>query len=728
MATLAAPLPALAAAEVVETGSTTYVVNTAKAEIDVTIHVSIKNNKPPTTTTVTCFVHYTCRETIAYYWNSTTVQVEAQAGALKATSNAGKVSQHVASTKADSRQITLTYPPVYYKQTRVLTLSYTIPAAPASPGGYRAGKAYADLCVNGNSVLADSGSVDVVVPDGFNVDFTAGTPLSKAGDANGLQTFGSGTVSEPAAFWACLEATDPAGLTSTSLTAGDQGFKIQAWPEDPAWASAVTADVQGDVQKLEDLTGLQMPGGTIAIDEAGGSQLADYAGSYAPDTETATVTENTDQATVAHELSHIWFNAKLFTATWMDEGFAGYSEKVAGTGNYKVCGAPGAYPGSGSADLTTWSFLDRNSSTLDQSITAWQYAASCYLVTQLADAIGPANFKAVLEAASKGEIAYVGASAPEASPLGGPPISPKALLDLIDERGMLPAGVTDLDRAQSLLGGYGIFTPDELAARSIARANYHKLESAAGSWKMPLAVRNPMAAWDFPTAQTAMDAVNQILQLRDQIQKSVPGVNLDGTSIQTQFQAASTEADLDALLTLTKKEADAAAKLGQAKQLNGGSRSIFQTIGLLGTDPAASIAQATTAIKNVKPDDASASAQQAIDDINGSAGQGMLRVGIVAGLLLALLAVVLFVWWRRRRRAGAAVAPLAGAAAWPYSPAAAYDPATFAPPAEPQGWPPAPPAPPVDPSYRALLAVPSLGRVLLACRSPGSPSRWSASW
>lgn len=66
MATLAAPLPALAAAEVVETGSTTYVVNTAKAEIDVTIHVSIKNNKPPTTTTVTCFVYYTCRETIAY--------------------------------------------------------------------------------------------------------------------------------------------------------------------------------------------------------------------------------------------------------------------------------------------------------------------------------------------------------------------------------------------------------------------------------------------------------------------------------------------------------------------------------------------------------------------------------------------------------------------------------------------------------------------------------------
>jgi len=48
MAALASPLPALAAAGgAIETGTTTYVVNTAKSEIDVTIKLSIKNTKPP---------------------------------------------------------------------------------------------------------------------------------------------------------------------------------------------------------------------------------------------------------------------------------------------------------------------------------------------------------------------------------------------------------------------------------------------------------------------------------------------------------------------------------------------------------------------------------------------------------------------------------------------------------------------------------------------------------
>ena len=198
------------------------------------------------------------------------------------------------------------------------------------------------------------GRLNVVVPDGFNVAFDGGTDLSLSGDAKGLQTFTSGTVSAPYNFWTCLEATDASNLTSASLTSGNQNFNIQAWPEDAAWASTVGGDVQGDVPKLEDLTGLPMPGGTIDITEAGNSQLGDYSGSYSPATRTATVTEDTDNATVSHELSHIWFNSTLFTATWMDEGFAGYSEKVAGTGNYKPCADPGAYPGTGSPDLTTW--------------------------------------------------------------------------------------------------------------------------------------------------------------------------------------------------------------------------------------------------------------------------------------------------------------------------------------------------------------------------------------
>jgi hypothetical protein len=703
-AALASPLPALAAAGgAVETGTTTYVVNTAKSEIDVTIKLSIKNTKPPDAL-------------YDYYYTTTAVGVEVEAGPVKSTSNAGAVKQSLIKTGTYYRDIQLVYAKLWYGQTRVITLTYAIPAAPHAPGGFRAGKAYTELCAVGNGF--DSGSVSVIVPDGFDVAYFSGTDLSKSGDAKGLQTFGSGTIQAPYKFWTCLEATDPANLTSTKLTAGDQSFNLQAWPEDASWASTVSGDVQSDVQKLEDLTGLHMPGGTIAIKEAGNSELGDYAGVYSPSTKTATVTEATDHATIAHELSHIWFNKNLFTATWMDEGFAGYSEKVAGSGNYQPCVEPGSYPGSGSPDLTTWQFLDINSTTQDQNITDWQYAASCYLVANLADAIGPANFKSVLVAASKGEIPYVGSTPAEKSPVAGPPVSARTLLDLFDERGMVPAGVKDLDQAQTMFGDYGIFGSTDLVARSKARSNYHTLLDAANAWKLPLAIRNPMASWDFSGAQRAMDVATQIIILRDQTQKGVSGFSLDGTPIQTQFQAATTQADLDAVLALTKKEVDAAAKVAQAKQLNDSGHSIFQTVGLLGTDPGASIALATTALKNAKPDDARAAAQKAIDAINGSGDQGLIRLAVMLVLILAVVAVLLFLTRRRRRRALALAAaapvyappPGVDATAWyaaqyaaqyavgypaspPPPPPTTWDPAS-PPPPPPATWHPAPPPPP----------------------------------
>lgn len=650
MAALATPLPALAAADVVETGTTTYVVNPAKGEIDVTIQLSIRNNKPSLVSTSICG-WYICTNTTNYYYDTAYVGVEIEAGAVRATANSGKVKQSVSKTTTYYRELKLAYAPVYYHQTRVVTVTYAIPAAPHASGGFRAGKAYAELCAVGNG--ADTGSVNVVIPDGYAVGFTGGTHLSQSSDANGLQTFSSGSVGTPYNVWTCLEASNSSNLMGTTVTAGDQTFKIQAWPEDTTWASTVGGDVKGDVQKLEDLTGLKMPGGTINISEAGNSELGDYVGVYNPTTKTATVTEATDDSTVAHELSHIWFNKNLFTATWMDEGFAGYSEQVAGAGKYKPCLSPGTYPGDGSPDVTTWQFLDVNSTAQDQAVTDWQYAASCYLVTRIAETIGPANFKAVVVAANDGDIPYVGASPTEKSPMAGPPITAKALLDLIDERGMVAAGNKDLNEAQTLFASYGIFSPADLSDRSTARVAYHKLADSTKGWKMPVAVRGPMSTWDFAAAQKAMATETQILGLRDKIQASLPGLSLDGSPIQTKFEAAATQADLDALLVLTKKEADAAAKLAQAKQLNGASHSIFEMVGLLGANPVASITQATDAVKNAKPDEASSAAQNAIDILKGSSDQGLMRLGAVMILLLVLVAVVVLLTVRRKRRAAA---------------------------------------------------------------------------
>jgi len=683
---LVAPPAVLAANGMTETGTTTYEVVPSKSVITVTVKLSIYNGKPDTVTST---------GSTYYYWNATSIAVENEAGPVKVTSNAGGVSQTTTSTDQYYRYIKLIYPNVYYGQTRVVTATYSIPAGPHAPGGYRAGSAYVSLCAIGNGY--DTGSVSVVVPTGFDLYVDYGSQLDSTGTSGGNQVFSSGTQASPYKFWTCVDGEDPANLTHTSLTASGQTFDIEGWPEDTTWKAAVQEEVGGDVQRLEDLTGLTMPGGTIKIVEAGDMQLGEYGGVYNSLTHTASIPESAEKDIVAHELSHVWFNRTTLTDKWMSEGLAGYSEKASGPGNYTACKDPGAYPGKGSPDLTTWMTLTNNSSTQDQKILDWQYSAACYIFTSVANSTGPAYFKAVLAALSANEMAYTGGEPGEQLADVNLPATSKQLLDLIDERGMVPAGFTD-DTTQNLLAKYGIFDTTTLAARSTARAAYHSLVTAAGKWKLPLAIRGPMSSWGFAQAGTAMDTAKQVIGIRDSIAALVPGLSLDGTVLQKKFESAATQADLADLLTLIKKEADAAAKVDQATKLRNGSRSILQTIGLLGADLETPLTGARTDLQNIKTDSAVTQAQSVIDLIDNSNDQGMMRAGAVAaalGLLLVLIALIVLLLRRRKR----AVAPTGPAAPFYAYPPPDYDPATGAPLWPPAGppageLPPAPPAPP----------------------------------
>jgi hypothetical protein len=651
-ALLASPAAAQAASGYTDTGATTYTVNLAKSEIDVTVKLTIKNNTPPKWVDVPCGYGMICSVPEDYYFYDTYMWVPTQAGKVTAKANAGSVSQKVYKSNAYGRELELKFAKLYYGQTRTVTATYVIPAGPRAAGGYRALKAYAGLCASGNG--QDSGAVNVVVPDGFTVTFAGGTNMSMLSDTKGVQTYGSGTIAAPYNFFSCVEGSNPSALTSSSVTAADQQFNVQAWPEDASWATAIQADLTADVPKLEDLTGLQMPGGTIAIKEAATDELGEYAGVYNADTKTATVTEDTDNSTVAHELSHIWFNRALFASEWMYEGLAGYSEKVAGPGKFTPCTDAGKYPGTGSANLSTWTYLDLNSTTDDEALADWDYAASCYLVTKLADTMGPAGFKAVIVAASKGQPAYVGGDPTTQAATVPFSLSAKKLLDLVDELGMVPAGVTDPEQAQKLFVSYGILSTSDLAGRSDARDAYHTLLAAAGHWGLPLAVSGEMGDWNFSAAQTSMGTATEILALRDQIAKTLPGFNPDGTALETQFEAAETQADLDAVLTVAQAEADAAKVVNQAAQLQDGSHNPLQAIGLIGTDLAAPMTQAKTDLTQAKPAEATASAQKVIDAVNGSTTQGLVRIAVVLLLLLLALGLLLFV--RLRRSEAAALA------------------------------------------------------------------------
>ncbi len=631
---LASPVPALAASEFAETAVTTYRLDADNTRIDVTSLISITNNKKSTAT-------------LDYYWPGWYVTVPLQAGSVKATSNAGTVKQSVYKTTATTRVLLMTFPRLWYHETRVLTIAYSIPAGLTAAGGFRALKAFARLCAKGVGI--DSGVLNVEIPDTFAVRFVSGSKLTATVATGGYISFSSGSVARATDFSTCLEAVDPAGLASTRI-ASTPSFEIQAWPEDPAWAAMVTAEAPDYAARLEALTGVRLPAGPIVLQEAGRSALGEYTNTPGP-SPVEVIPDGASHAEVAHSLAHVLFNKSVFAQDWMAEGFASYSEKIAGAGNYVPCADPGVWPIAGYAQLDSWTPITIDSTADDRAVAAWQKAASCYLVTTLADSMGPDDFKAVVGAISRGEIAYAGPDPVETT--AGLPVDGRALLDLIDERGLAPAGA-DPDEAQNLFALFGIVDSADLPARHAARAVYHNLAAAAGTWKLPYAVRIAMAEWDFTTATTAIGTANQIVALRDRTIAAVPTVSLDDSALRTAFEKAQTQSDLDAALDLAKKEAAAADLTAQAVGLNSANRSVFETVGLLGSDPAAQVGAATTALAAANPDDAGASAQQAIDMIQGSSSQGMIRLGVLVALLLALLFAILMLAMRQRQLAAPA--------------------------------------------------------------------------
>ena len=656
---LAEPGAVQAAGGVTETGTATYEVVPAQNLIQVTVEVSIRNDKPSQASGG--------GGGVSYSWNSTTIAIEQAASPVVATSNAGGVSQSTVGSDNRYRTVKLNFANVFYGQTRVVTAKYSIPGSPQAAGAFHASAGYASLCAAAGG--RDSGLLKVIIPDGYDLRVDSGGQLTKTGDSGGKQVFSSGAQSNPKDFWTCVAARSQATLSHSSVNVGSQAFDLQGWPGDSTWTAMVGNNLSADVQRLEDLTGLTMPGGTIVIAEVGNGGLTDHGLGYDPVTKTVRIPQSADPAMVAHALSHIWFNPTLLKDTWLSEGLATFSEKASGEGNYAPCDIAPAYPGSGAPDLMTWHTLNLNSTIQNQNVYDWQYAASCAFFTSVAKAMGPDNFKNVLKAAAAGEMAYNAGVPGEKAGGAQLPLTSQQMLDLLDERGMIPAGVADLDQAQQLLGGEGVSDPATLAARFDSRTVYHAVAAKAGTWKLPPVVREPMSKWDFPSAQAEMAGTRTILDLRDLIEKQLPSFSLDGTDIQTRFESAATQADLDDLAALMRKVSDASAKFAQAAQSRNGVHDILQTIGLIGADLDTPLKQARADLQRIDPDAAGSKAESVTNRVNGSRTIGLLwviAVGASVAFVLTLTTLLLvFVFLPIRRRKAAAAGAAGGGDAEP---------------------------------------------------------------
>jgi len=625
-----------------ETGTTTYTVNPSKGRLDVVIDLDFKNTSKSTSTTYYVYVS-------VYVW------LEHAATHVGVTTNLrGATIEKDKAGQGFDRWIIHLGRAIFYGETRKIHVTYQLlGGAPRSASFVRINPAFASFCVA--AAGDDGGTARVVAPLGYQMTIEGEGGDLTSTTSGTWTTWSTGFLALPYDFWACLDGANPAGYTDTQLTSpSGQNIDLQSWPTDGTWLAQVKGEVDGTLAKLEQLVGRGLPrNGPIVVREVASTDLGPYAGIFDPTTGLARVGEEYGSGgTVAHELSHAWFNDSLFDGRWLSEGMAEWA-RVSVVPD--TCPEPGPYPGIGNPNLGVWQFAGPKATKAELEAVSYQYHAACYIVTTLAAKIGADGMRAVLAALFDHKVAYRSGK----TVLDGPsaPATWQTWLDAIDELGMVPAGVTDLDVAQKLLQKYGIANVGNvLDKRSAARAAYHQLGSSLGDWTIPEAILRPMAAWDFDGATKAMahaTAIHASLAHADQVLQGLGA--LDGP-IAAAFSAAKTEADLAAVERQAADQAAAADAVAAAQAGVATPRDVFTTLGLLGVDLDAPMAAAFAGARAGDLSNAKAQSAAIATALTGASQQGVTRVAIVVAVTLVLLLLLILIIRRQRRRSRARLA------------------------------------------------------------------------
>ena len=675
------PAPVAAANGYAETGATTYRLDPTKGVVRVTVTMRFTNQTPdgrePYACTENTFDWWfgwrptpsTCYRTTRYFFNSTRVWVENGASSIKASSN-GKALKATTGAKGDRyRPVTVSFPDLFNGETRSIQVTYVIKGgAPRTTSSVRAMQAYASFCAIANG--ADSATVSVRVPGGFALA-TTGSPMS-AQTSGKERIYSSGRIADPANFWACFDGTNDAGYRTVKLTAaGGRDVTLKSWPEDPAWAKGVRAELASGLPALAELVGRPMSGtAPLVIREAitGG----EYAGFYDAETSTITVDEDFKQPSlVQHELAHVWFNGSTFTDTWLSEGHAEWAGRAV-SGDEKPCARPS---GSGSGvTLATWLYASPRATKAELAAVQAEYDAACYVVTKVAAVAGAGRMTAALAGLLQRRDPYATDPAVKRETVVA---TWRDWLDAVDELALAPAGAP-VDTASTLLLEYGA-TDDRatLTRRTAARAAYHALAAEVEDWVVPAAVRNSLAAWDFGTATTAVAAAEPTWTITGETDETLGGVDARHGPAADAWAAAATVDELDAAAALARTQLQAAHDVAATAALVGQPLDLAQLAGLVGTQ-LPSLDPAVDAVRNADGDTAARITASVRATITGLREVGRSRIAIVIAAMVTVLSMAILLLVRRvqagsrRRRAvrvgagptGTPAGAPAGGAAW----------------------------------------------------------------
>ena len=661
---LALPSAALADEAPTRTRSTFELVPESRS-VRVTVEFQVTNLMPSTTT----------RDTITdYYLDESDILVDPHGVNFRATTPGGTARVSVMSPGEDFLSVaTVRYPSTFYRQTRSVTLTYDIPSgAPRSENRTRAGMAYASFCAfPGGAYIGDLQSVRIVIPGRYDVERLDGETLTRS-SSGGSTILASEEAATPAgddAKVTCAEAVDDAAFVRTQhKSPGGISVTTEAWPEDPEWQRSVGRGVGETLERLEAAIGIAPASRRITVREVLPETLGGYAAAFDPEASVAHVGEDAlDPVVAAHELAHAWFNDRFADEVWISEGYAEmFARSVLGPG-VPACADPGDAAVS-DARLGDWFYLPALASEEDHARVAAQYEVSCWIVTEVADRIGLDAMREIVAAAWHGQIAYVGEGRAEG--FDAAPISWQKWLDLVDERGLVPAGETDLEWLQDLLLEAGATTDEAaLADRAEARASYHELLAATDPWSAPIFIRRQLADWSFDDARESIAMATEIDAARDAAVQLVPEL-AESTGVENAYEEAASADQMSAALKLASEEREAAVTVAGAVSAAERDLNVIEWVGVIGEDLDADAAAAVDALVASDFDAARETADHAAKTSSDAALAGGLRLGGAAGVLAAVGGG--YVLWRRR----AQLRPGAGAPAGVTADTAATESAT----------------------------------------------------
>ena len=648
-----APARALAADGYSQTAASVYRLAPAKGRLRVTVTLKVTNRTPDRQEPYAC-VGYTggwvpipypstCYATTRYAITTTTALVENEATSLKAVSDGQPLEVTQGAPGVAYRAVTITFPDLAFDETRIVTLTYTVKGGePRSQTTTRTMRAFASFCAIANGV--DRGKVTVRLPKGFKVTTTGETLEARV--TNSQRVLSSGKITRTSDWFACFTGTNAGAFRTDKVAAHDgQTIAVRSWPEDPAWATGVRADIAASLPALERLTGTGLAGeAALSVQEIPtGTQ---YAGFYDTKSGTVTVGEDYGQpALVEHELAHVWFNRTGFRETWLSEGLAEWAGRAV-SGEAAACARPDA--AAGAVSLARWQTLSPQSTPAERDAVRVQYDAACYVVTAVAAAAGDEGMTSALSALLGRRDPY---GADGDAQRADPAATWRDWLDAVDELALAPAGAVDT-LASDLLVEYGVATDTALLAeRAATRRAYRDLVTTTGGWVVPAAVRTPMATWDFRDAGAAIEAAGPTWTLTGETDALLAGVDARHGPAAEAWAAATSLADLEAAADLAARQLAAARDVAEARKLVGAPLDIAQQVGLFGTR-VPSLDAAIPAVRAGDGDAVAAITAEVRATVAGlrAVGQQRMTFGAVGGfLLLGILAVVLV------RRARAAV-------------------------------------------------------------------------